>query len=299
MALPWPRRLQDWWRLSRRMWVQAVASEVPSRCSELAYAFLFSVFPLLFFLTTLMGYAAASRTGPLSRYLLSYLRGVSPSPQITGLLQGALDDITRGRGGFKLSLSLLAGLWAASSGTLAYGRILTDVGGWKDPRPWWWRRLVAILLTLTFGVLCVAALLLVLYGREIGAAVADQIGQGPVFIASWHILKWPIALGFVVLSFDLIYNFAPGHRNDLHWLTPGAFVAIAGWLVSSFGLRLYLEAVPTSSTYGSIAAVIILLVWFWVTSFAILLGGLLNVELEPVPPRPVPRATSGRAQRRR
>jgi membrane protein len=150
-------------------------------------------------------------------------------------------------------------------------------------------------LTLAFGVLCVAALLLVLYGREIGAGMANQIGQGPVFIASWHILKWPIALGFVVLSFDLIYNFAPGHRTALHWATPGAFVAILGWLLASFGLRLYLQAVPTSSTYGSIAAVIILLIWFWVTSFAILLGGLLNVELEPVPPKPVPRATTGRA----
>jgi membrane protein len=282
MALDWPRNRQEWWRVASSAWKAAIACEVPARCGELAYAFLFAVFPLLYFLTNVIGYAATAKSGMLYRSLLSFVRGISPSPLITGLLESTLNDISRGRGGLKILLSLAVALWAASSGTLAYGRILTDVGGWKETRSWWWRRLLAIILTLIFGILSLAALLLVLYGREIGEAVADQIGQGPVFIAVWHLLKWPIALVFVLLSYDLVYNFAPGPRSKLHWGTPGACIAIALWIVVSFGLRVYLAAFPPSSAYGSISAVILLMLWFWFTAFSILVGGLVNVEIEPL-----------------
>jgi len=134
----------------------------------------------------------------------------------------------------------------------------------------------------------------VLYGRETGEAVANGIGQGPMFIAIWHLLKWPIALGFLVFSYDLIYNFAPGQRSRLHWVTPGACISIALWILASLGLRIYLEAVPPSSAYGSIGAVILLMIWFWITAFSILVGGLVNVEIEPLAHKQQARSPRGR-----
>jgi membrane protein len=274
----WRRGGLSWWQLLRRVWREIWADQVPGRCAELAYYFLFSVFPLLLFLTTLLGYLAGL-SERLRHVLFLYVARFAPSPEVTALLNNTLDQITRGRGGAKLSLSLLAALWVASSGMLAVGRTLNSAFGLEETRPWWRRRLVAVGLTVGFAALIVSALFVILYGREIGKALADQLGLASVFVAAWHVLRWPLVLAFVLISFEAIYNFAPnlGARAHRPWGTPGAVIGVSLWLLVSFGLRLYLgEVREYSGMYGSLGAVIVLLLWFYLTAFAIVVGGEVN-----------------------
>jgi membrane protein len=275
----WRRGGLSWWQLAVRVWRAFWDGQLGGRCAELAYYFLFSVFPLLLFLTTLIGYLA----GPESKLrvlLFRYLEHFSPSAEVSELLRGTLDQVIAGRGGARLSLSLLVALWVASAGMLAVGRTLNSAFEIEETRPWWKRRLEAVALTVGFAVLIICALTVILYGHHIGEAIADSLGVGSAFVGAWHVVRWPLVLVFALLSFDSIYNFAPdvGPALRRYWATPGAVIGMSLWLAVTFGLRLYLYEMRTyaSTTYGSLTAVIVLLLWFYLTALAILVGGEVN-----------------------
>jgi membrane protein len=274
----WRRGGLGWGQLAVRVWRAFWDGQLAGRCAELAYYFLFSVFPLLLFLTTLIGYLA----GPESRLrilLFRYLDRFSPSGEVTELLRGTLDQVIAGRGGARLSLSLLAALWVASTGMLAVARTLNTAYEIEETRPWWKRRLVAVALTVGFAGLIVCALTVILYGHHMGEAIAESLGVGSAFVGTWHVARWPLVLGFVVLSFDSIYNFAPDVGPALRrcWATPGAVAGMSLWLAVTFGFRLYLyEVRGYATTYGSLTAVIVLLLWFYLTALAIMVGGTVN-----------------------
>jgi membrane protein len=281
MTSLWTRAGLSWKQLGWRLWRQIWEDEVLGRCAELAYVFLFSVFPMLLFLTTLLGYLAEAN--PALRWnLFGYLARVSPSRDVTALLNNTLAEIAAARTGTKLYLSLAATVWVASNGMLAVSRTLNTACGLKETRRWWRRRIVAILLTLTFGALIICALGLIFYGTTLGERVAATLGVGPLFAIVWHLFQWPLLLVFVLLSFEMVYNYAPnlGKSPNRQWGTPGAVTGVILWLLASFGLRLYLAYRHAFTTaYGSLGAVILLLVWFYLTAFAILMGGEVNSEI--------------------
>jgi membrane protein len=288
----------SWWQLLRRVWRRIVADQLPGRCAELAYYFLFSVFPLLVFLTALLGHLA----GPNSRLrliLFHWLARVAPSPAVPALLTSTLDQVNHG-GGARLSLSLLVAVWAASSGMLAVARTLNAACAAAETRPWWMQRLVAMALTVGFAVLIIGALAGMFYGHQIGEGLADQLGLGPAFVAAWRFVRWSLVLAFVLISFEAVYNYAPCRPAAARrsWGTPGAVVGVSLWLAVSFGFRLYLQAFHNyATTYGSLAAVIVLLLWFYLTGFAILAGGEVNSEIARR--APAARQRRQRSQRRR
>jgi len=274
----WRRGGLSWWQLAVRVWRAFWDGQLAGRCAELAYYFLFSVFPLLLFLTTLIGYLA----GPDSKLrilLFRYLDHFSPSAEVTQLLRGTLDQVIAGRGGARLSLSLLVALWVASAGMLAVARTLNSAYEIEETRPWWKRRLVAVALTVGFAVLIICALTVILYGHHIGEAIAGSLGVGSAFVVAWQVARWPLVLAFALLSFDSIYNFAPDVGPALRrcWATPGAAAGMSLWLAVTFGFRLYLyEVRGYATTYGSLTAVIVLLLWFYLTALSIMVGGQVN-----------------------
>lgn len=278
----WRRGGLSWWQLGVRVWRAFWDGQLGGRCAELAYYFLFSVFPLLLFLTTLIGYLAGPES-KLRALLFRYLDHFSPSAEITELLRGTLDQVIAGRGGARLSLSLVAALWVASVGMLAVGRTLNSAFEIEETRPWWKRRLEAVALTIGFAVLIICALTVILYGHHIGEAIAGALGLGSAFVSGWHVVRWPLVLAFALLSFDSIYNFAPdvGPALRRYWATPGAVVGMSLWLAVTFGFRLYLYEMReyATTTYGSLTAVIVLLLWFYLTALAILVGGEVNSEI--------------------
>jgi membrane protein len=281
MTSLWTRAGLTWKQFGLRLLRQIWEDEVLGRCAELAYVFLFSVFPMLLFLTTLLGYLAEANPG-LRWTLFTYLARVSPSRDVTALLNDTLAEIAAARTGTKLYLSLILTAWVASNGMIAVSRTLNVACGLKETRRWWKRRLIAIVLTLTFSVLIISALGLIFYGSTIGEALAERLGIGWIFAVAWHFFQWPLVLVFVLISFEMVYNYAPnlGSTPNRQWGTPGAVTGVVLWLLASFGLRLYLSYRHAFTTaYGSLGAVILLLVWFYLTAFAILMGGEVNSEI--------------------
>jgi membrane protein len=152
----------------------------------------------------------------------------------------------------------------------------------KETRPWWKVRLTAVGLTLALTFLIVSALVLVLYGHDIADAVAGWVGLGSAFATAWKIIQWPLVFVFVLLAFALIYYFGPDSKQqDWKWITPGAVIGVVLWLLVSFAFKAYLSFFNSySATYGTLGAVIILMLWFYFTGTAILVGGEINSEIE-------------------
>jgi membrane protein len=280
--------------LFTRVLKRAANDRIFDRCAQLSYYFLLSLFPLLLFLLTLFGYfyEAGSR---LHDQLISYLASVVPRSALQ-LVVSTVDEVSAARGTGKLSFGLLASLWAASSGMIAIGQALNAAYAVRETRSWWKLRLVAVILTIALAALIISALLLVLYGGGVGEFVAVRAGFGDAFLSFWKFAQWPIALLFVLAGLIMIYRWAPDlsaaseqgkiPRFDYRrrWLSPGVFVAVILWLAVSLGFRLYLHFFDSySATYGSLGALIVLMLWFYLTGAAILLGGEVNCELDCPP----------------
>ena len=270
----------DWKTFAGRLWTRIDDHDLFGRAAQLSYYFLLAVFPLLLVLVTLLGYFAESGS-KLHNKLLSYLSTVMPSSSVM-LVHTTLDEITKARGGGKLSLGILAALWAASNGMGAISSTLNVAYAVKEDRPWWRVRLVAIFLTIMVSLFIIVALAIVFFGGQLGDRLAAHFGFSAAFAIAWKLLQWPIALVFLLLTFDLIYYLAPNDRRPKRRLwTGGATTAVVLWLLVSFGFRLYLYFFNSYSlTYGSLGALIVLMLWFYFTGLAILIGGEVNSELE-------------------
>ncbi len=266
--------------LLKRVWGEINQDDIFGRAAQLAYYFLLALFPLLLFLITLLGYFAEADS-ELRNELLSYLARVVPYSAVE-LIHTTLDEISAAKGGGKLSFGLLAALWAASNGMGAISQTLNVAYEVDERRPWWKVRVVSIGLTILLAVLIITALVLVLQGGRIAELIAGTVGLSGVFTTTWKILQWPIVFAFLLTAFSSIYYFAPDRRDRRWvWITPGAVVAVLLWLIASLGFRTYLHFFNSySATYGSLGALIILMLWFYLTGAAILVGGELNSELE-------------------
>lgn len=266
--------------LLKRLRTRISEHNLLGRSAQLSYYFLLALFPLLIFLVSLLGYFAQAGS-QLRETMLRYLAQVMPGAAVT-LVHATLDEISAGRGTGKLSFGLLAALWVASSGMVAISDTLNIAYDVKETRSWWLVRLTAIALTTALAVLIITALAIVLYGGRIGEALATRLGYTNAFTLAWEILQWPIALAFLLFTFDLIYYVAPDVKlRRWRWLTPGAAIGVVLWLLISFGLRLYLHFFNSYSvTYGSLGALIVLMLWLYMTGLAMLIGGEINSELE-------------------
>jgi membrane protein len=128
----------------------------------------------------------------------------------------------------------------------------------------------------------IVALVLALYGGKIGQALFDQIGGSHVFRITWKVLQWPVSFAAMFLSFSLVYYFAPNvEERKWYWVTPGSVAGVTLWLLASLGFRLYLHFFNSyTATYGSLGAVVILMLWLYITGLAILVGGEVNWVIE-------------------
>ncbi len=280
MSVKWNLGGLKWKALAKRTWTQISQDDVFGRSAQLSYYFLLALFPLLLFLMTLLGYFAEAGS-QLRNSLLRYLSTVMPYSALQ-LVHTTLDEVTKSRGGGKLSFGILAALWAASNGMGAISETLNIAYDVKETRSWWKVRLICVGLTVGLALLIISALVIVLLGGRIADSVATFSGFGNVFTITWKILQWPIALAFLFTTFALIYYFAPNLPDPKwQWITPGSLAAVVLWLLVSLALRAYLHFFNSySATYGSLGALIILMLWFYLTGAAILIGGEINSEIE-------------------
>ena len=254
--------------------------ELSTRSAALSYYFILALFPMLLFLVSLVGVFA----GPGSQLrdsIISGLGRLAPG-SASELVHSVVNQTFKSSSGLKLAMGLLGALWAASGGMGAVVVSLNVVYRVKETRAWWKQKLTIIGLTIALAALIVVALVLVLYGGKIGQLLATQIGLSDVFRIAWKVLQWPLSFGAMFLSFSIIYYFGPNlEERKWNWVTPGAVTGVALWLVASLGFRLYLHFFNSySATYGSLGAVIILMLWLYITGFAVLIGGELNWIIE-------------------
>ena len=266
--------------MASRIWAEIQADDVFGDAAKLAYYFLLALFPLLIFLTSAIGLVIGSGTG-IRHALFNYLSQVMPSSAFQ-LIDNTVWEVTNASGPGKLSFGLLATLWAAASGVGAMMRSLDTAYEVPESRPWWKQRLVALGLTLALSVLIIGAVVVIFGGSKIADYLGTRYGFSDALVITWKLLQWPIAFAFMLLAFALVYFLAPDFRKQhWKWITPGSVVGVGAWLLVSLAFKGYLHFFDSySKTYGSLGAVIVLMLWLYLTGAAVLNGGQVNAEIE-------------------
>lgn len=254
--------------------------ELSTRSAALSYYFILALFPMLLFIVSLIGLFAGPHS-ELRESIFTALGRLAPG-SASQLVHNVVSQVVQASSPLKVAAGILGALWAASAGVGAVIVSLNVVYGLRETRPWWKRKLTVLGLTVSLAILIIVAVVLFLYGGKIGSAVAAHFGLGHVFTLTWQILQWPFLFTAMFLAFAIIYFFGPNEsRAAWRWVSPGAALGIAIWLLASLGFRIYLHFFNSySATYGSLGAVVILLLWLYLTGFAILVGGELNAVIE-------------------
>ena len=273
--------------VAKRTWAEILNDDVFGRAAQLAYYFFLALFPFLIFVIASLSVLGAADRG---RELLFRFFAQALPPPAFNLIAKTFDEIIGSSGPLKMSFGIVASLWSASIGMSAIMDTLNAAFKVKETRSLFQQYAVAIGLTVGIAFLLIISVVIVVFGD----AIINALSPGNAIAIRWRIAQWPLVLALILLAFAVIYYFAPNLPNRRwHWLTPGAILAVILWMVVSFGLRIYLHFVSTYSVaYGSLGAVIVLLLWFYLSGAAVLSGAVFNAVLE------TSAASAGRIQQR-
>lgn len=271
-------------RVAKRVWKGLFEDRVFGWAAELGFYFLFALFPTLICASSILGLVARS-AHQFYGELLGHLAIVIPTSAMGAVLKTFNETTTAATSG-KVTFGLVAAIWSASVGVSAVQETLNAVYRVEDRRSYLVARLQAIALTILLIVMVSLGLGSMLAGdyfaRLIDHGVHDAVLQIAGVVAI-RLLSWSIACVLLGLTFAVLYYFAPDCNMRWHWITPGAVIGIVGWMLASLGFRLYLHYFNTYSvTYGSLGAVVILLMWFYITGLMLLIGAEVNSQIEAV-----------------
>ncbi|ALA59203.1 YihY/virulence factor BrkB family protein [Nitrospira moscoviensis] len=275
---PWKLGGLSIMELGRRLWRESQKDELLGRAAQLSYYILLALFPALIVLTATMGLFSVQNYMP---ELMSYLQNVLPKDALS-MVERFLHQVAEGSGANILSLGGVGALWASSSGVTAIMEALNIVYDVKeDSRPFWRVRLTAILLTIGLAGFVILSMTLILYGGPIGEWIADFVGLGAAFTWAWKVLQWPVVVALMLLAVAVVYYVCPDIEQDWRWVSPGSAFAVAMWLVVSLGFKMYVDNFGDyNKVYGSIAGVIVLMLWLYWSGLVLLIGGEINAEIE-------------------
>jgi membrane protein len=246
--------------------------------AQLAYYLILALFPFILVLVSLMGTFGSQE---LASEVLSYFRQLMPQ-QAYEVIETFTGNIISGRAEAPglMSFGILFTIWVASGAFAALINALNRAYDVQETRPFWKVRGIAILMTLGLSVLILVGVLLLILGPQIGQFIANLFGLGDLFELVWNIMRWPVALFFMVFTVALLYYFAPDANQPFRWITPGGLLGVVLWVLASMGFNLYVSNFGSyNKTYGSIGAVIVLLLYLYVSSLTILFGATLNAIL--------------------
>ncbi|MDM7920753.1 MAG: YihY/virulence factor BrkB family protein [Pyrinomonadaceae bacterium] len=245
--------------------------DILGNAAQVAFYFSFALFPLLLFLTSLIGLILNDKAD-LQAELFTILAQAMPASAYD-LVAKTMAEVTSSASGGKLTFGILITLWSASAGVDNMRGTLNEVYNLEETRSWFKAKLVSLLLTLGIGVLILIALGFLVYGSQVIGLLIPV--DSPVLLEA---LEWIVILCLLLLAFALLYNFAPNHEPlEWKWISPGAVIGVVLWIVLSTAFRIYLRYFDNySATYGSLGAMIILLFWLYLTALVILIGGAIN-----------------------
>lgn len=257
--------------LGKRVWAAIGQDEILDRSAALSYYFIFALLPTLLFLTALLALLPVPQ---LLNRLMAYVSDVLPGD--AGLLvRKTLGQALHGAHAGLLSVGAVTALWAASSGMTSIMAALN-----VERRSWWRERLLAVGLTIVFSVLAVVALVLLVFGQNLGEAIAIAKGWGTAFRMIWQIVRWPLAIYLGIAAISLVYRLAPAANQRWAWVTPGSAFAVVTWAIMSVALRFYVDHFANyNATYGSIGGLILLMLWLYLSGVVLLVGAEINFEI--------------------
>ena len=252
-----------------------MADDCMGLAQQVAYSSLLAFFPAVVLLVGLLGLVGAYDE------LQNFLNPVAPEA-VTDLIEQLEDDSSGGDSVAAVVVGVFAAVWIASGAMGSVVKAVNRAYERVETRPFWKVRLTSILLVAASGIVTAGTLLLIVFGDKIGEAIADQAHLGSAFEWVWSIVRWPLAFVAVLLLFALIYYLAPNtDQRSWKWITPGSLVGAAMWLALSGLFALYTSFSSSySTTYGTLAGGIILLLWLNYTAWAILFGAELNAEVD-------------------
>jgi membrane protein len=268
-----------WSGVLKRTFSEFREDNITDWAAALTYYGILSVFPALIALVSILGLVGQPATEPLLTNLGEFAPG--PAHQI---LENALHGLTQSRGGASILfiVGLAGAIWSASSYIGAFIRASNLIWDVEEGRPIWKTRPLRLVITLVMLILLTASAVAVAVTGPLADKVGKLLGIGGAAVTAWEIAKWPALIVVVSLMFSILYYASPNVRQPgFRWVTPGGILAVVVWIVVSALFGIYVANFGSyNKTYGSLGAIVIFLVWLWLTNVAILFGAELNAETE-------------------
>jgi membrane protein len=262
----------------RRTFAEFSEDNMTDWAAALTYYGILAIFPALIVLVSILGLIGTSATKPL----LDNLGGFAPGPAHQ-ILENALRGLTQSKSGAGIVfvVGLAGALWAASGYIGAFIRASNRIWDVEEGRPIWRILPLRLFVTVLMLLLLAASAFAVVVTGPLADRVGKLVGIGGAAVTAWDIAKWPVLILVVSFMFTILYYASPNVRHPgLRWLTPGGVLAVVAWMIVSAAFGVYVANFSSyNKTYGSLGAIIIFLVWLWLSNVAILLGAELNAEI--------------------
>lgn len=268
-----------WFELLKRTRLEFKADNLTDLAAALTYYGVLAIFPMLIALVSILGLIGHSVTQPLIQNLDKVAPGTARQ-----IFTSAIDNIQshRGTAGVLFVVGLAASLWSASGYIAAFMRAANIIWDVQEGRPVWKTIPVRIGVTLVTVLLLTASALAVVFTGGLAKQVGNVIGVGGSAVTIWDIAKWPVLIVVVAVILSILYYASPNVRQPgPRWVTPGGVLAVVLWIVASALFALYVANFSSyNKTYGSLASVVVFLVWLWITNLVVLFGAEFNAELQ-------------------
>jgi membrane protein len=270
-----------WTELARLTVKDSIQDDAMGIAAQLSYYFFLSLFPALLFLVALASFF------PLYNVADELMRMVAPiaPAAVVDLLKEQLTSLSNSEDTGLLSIGLLMALWSSSAAMVSVIDAMNRAYDIEDSRSWVKRRIVGIALTVGLALFILTSLGLIVAGPWLADVLGHQLGLAPAFTTAWKILQWPVVFLLASTGFGLVYYFAPDAEQHWVWITPGALTATILWLLASLAFRYYVVNFGDyDAAYGTLGAIILTLLWFYITGLAMVLGAELNAEIDHASP---------------
>ncbi|WP_298802400.1 YihY/virulence factor BrkB family protein [uncultured Pseudokineococcus sp.] len=258
--------------------------QVTDLAAALVYFSVLALFPALIALVSLLGLFGQSQA--VTDGITQIVSTLSPESDVSESVNGFVTDFIDGQSTGGASLGVIVGIlgavYSASKYVGAFSRAMNRVYEVDEGRPVWKLKPVQYLLTLGALVLIAVALVILVVSGPVAQAIGDVVGLGGTAVTVWSIAKWPVLLVIVVVIVAVLYYATPNvQQPKFRWMSMGALVAIAVWLLASVAFAIYVVNFGSySATYGALAGAVIFLLWLWITNIALLLGAEVDAEVE-------------------
>jgi membrane protein len=270
-----------WTELARRTMKDSIQDDVAGIAAQLAYYFFLALFPALLFLVALASFF------PIYSFTDELMRLVAPvaPAAVVDLLEDQLTSLSDSEDTGLLSIGLLMALWSSSAAMVSVIDAMNRAYDIEDGRAWWKRRLVAIVGTVGLAFFILTSFGLIVAGPWLADFLGRHFGLAPAFTLAWKILQWPVVVLLASTGFGIVYYFAPDAEQEWVWITPGALTATVLWFLVSLAFRFYVVNFGNyDEAYGTLGAIILTLLWFYITGLAMVIGAELNAEIHRASP---------------